>query len=474
MPNYGYLINKALEEGMAKHKNMVLLGEDIRMPYGGAFKITYNLSTKYPDRVLNMPISEAGIVGFATGLAIRGYLPVVEIMFGDFLTLCFDQIYNHAAKFEWMYGVKVPVIIRTPMGGYRGYGPTHSQSLEKHFLGIPDLDVFALNETVDPKEFYLDLFENIERPTLVIENKSLYSRKLSEMPSVENPKVSIYCYGGMVSLAKDAVEKSGVDCEILAPTKLSPPDFIAPKTGNYICVEEGFPFFSWQSEVILANRFGEVNRIGYPGWIPCAKDQEARCLPGIENILHAINELSGQKKQYDVLLYGNGGHAGSILDIIGHDGVRIITGDEWENYNHGDIILAVGSIKKPSKRSELFNKFKAQGFSFPNVIHSKAHIEGSATLGEGVQVFANAVISSSAKIGDNCIINTGAIVSHDCKLGNNVHLAPGAILAGGVEIGNDTLVGMGVTVYAGVKIGSSCTIMNGKNITEDVPNNTVK
>ena len=101
---------------------------------------------------LTTPISEAGIVGVATGLALRGLRPVVEIMFGDFMTLAADQVINHLAKFRYMYNdqVRVPVVIRTPMGGRRGYGPTHSQTLEKLFLGVPGLSVLAPCALGDP------------------------------------------------------------------------------------------------------------------------------------------------------------------------------------------------------------------------------------------------------------------------------------------------------------------------------------
>ena len=109
---------------MKDDDSVFVLGEDILDPYGGAFKVTKGLSTVFPDRVLTTPISEAAITGFSTGLAIRGYKPILEIMFGDFITLCTDQIINGASKFKWMYGDKfsVPLVIRTPMGGRRGYG----------------------------------------------------------------------------------------------------------------------------------------------------------------------------------------------------------------------------------------------------------------------------------------------------------------------------------------------------------------
>ncbi len=115
-------INRALGDWLAEDLCTLLLGEDVRSPYGGAFKATRGLSDAHPDRVLNTPISEAGIVGIANGLALGGRRPIVEIMFGDFLALCFDQLLNHAAKFHGMYNGRVSsaIVVRTPMGGGRG------------------------------------------------------------------------------------------------------------------------------------------------------------------------------------------------------------------------------------------------------------------------------------------------------------------------------------------------------------------
>ena len=105
-------------------------------------------------------------------------------MFGDFMTLCTDQWINHAAKFRFMYydKVKVPVILRTPMGGKRGYAATHSQSIEKHFVGLPDTQVLCLNHRYSPTLLYKKLFETVDRPTLVIENKILYGQNVSPEP----------------------------------------------------------------------------------------------------------------------------------------------------------------------------------------------------------------------------------------------------------------------------------------------------
>ena len=114
--NYLESIRSALRHSLAKDERVILLGEDIRDPYGGAFRVTKGLSTEFPTRVINTPLSEPSIAGVATGMALRGLRPVSEIMFGDFLALCADQFINHASKFKWMYNnsVTVPLVIRIP------------------------------------------------------------------------------------------------------------------------------------------------------------------------------------------------------------------------------------------------------------------------------------------------------------------------------------------------------------------------
>ncbi len=147
-------LTSGLQRALNDDPRVVLLGEDILDPYGGAFKVTRGLSSAFPLRVLTTPVSEAGMTGLAAGMALRGLRPVVEIMFGDFSTLAVDSLVNTAAKLRWMYNeqVSVPLVLRTPMGGRRGYGPTHSQSIEKLFLGIPGLKVVAASHFGDPGE----------------------------------------------------------------------------------------------------------------------------------------------------------------------------------------------------------------------------------------------------------------------------------------------------------------------------------
>src|SRR5260370_40704384 len=131
-----------MRELLAGWERVVLVGEDRDGPYGGAFKVTQKLSTDFKSQVISSPISEAAIVGSAIGPALSGYRPVVEIMFADFVTLAADQIYNHAAKFPGVFPwLRIPMVIRTPAGGRRGYGPTHSQSPEHWVTGVAGLTV---------------------------------------------------------------------------------------------------------------------------------------------------------------------------------------------------------------------------------------------------------------------------------------------------------------------------------------------
>ena len=146
--------------------------------------MTRGLSTDFPERVRTTPISEGAIAGISAGLALAGYRPIAEIMFGDFLTLCFDQVVNHIAKYEAMYDGQAtcPVIFRTPSGGGRGYGPTHSQSLEKHFLGVPHLRVVAASLRPRSRARLRRAARPATSPVLYIEHKLLYPLHAARTP----------------------------------------------------------------------------------------------------------------------------------------------------------------------------------------------------------------------------------------------------------------------------------------------------
>ncbi|HTV47057.1 MAG TPA: thiamine pyrophosphate-dependent enzyme [Phycisphaerae bacterium] len=321
-------IREALRRNMARDSRIILVGEDIESPYGGAFKATKGLSDEFPGRVRNTPISEAIVVGLGNGLALNGMIPVCEIMFGDFLMLAADQIVNSASKFRYMYNnkVRVPFILRTPMGGKRGYGPTHSQSLEKHFLGLPDVCVLALHHRLDPGIIYDELFREIAGPVLVIENKLMYSWRITSeppegfvienssdpfpttrlRPATKNVDLTVVCYGGMLPEVEAAViqafERYEIACELVVPTQLYPLDirpFVASvsRTARLLVVEEGLGFAAFGAELVArltevdCGLLSKIRRLASPEHpIPSSGPLEKSLLPNPDNILQAIAE----------------------------------------------------------------------------------------------------------------------------------------------------------------------------------------
>ena len=309
----------------------VVLGEDILDPYGGAFKVMQGLSTRFPDRVLTTPICEASIVGMSVGMALRGLHPIAEIMFGDFVTLAADQIVNHAAKYPAMYNgqVSVPLVIRTPMGGGRGYGPTHSQSLERLFFGIPHLKLVAASHAHDADTLLQQAVADPE-PVIFVENKLLYPLRLErgnatitreEAPDShgypvvtlrnygagESPDVTVIAYGGMSRLLVPLLERlADEEIRLLAclPACISPLDAAplvaaARQSGRVLVVEESPVAFGWGAEVaaqisaLAGDRLlAPVARLGAaPMVIPAAKALEDTVLPSTASIEAAIFEL---------------------------------------------------------------------------------------------------------------------------------------------------------------------------------------
>lgn len=231
-------INEDLHSIMDEDDKVILLGEDICDPYGGAFKATKGLSTRFGDRVIATPISESLICGLIIGLAIEKMHPIGEIMFGDFLSLCFSQLLDNAAKYRKMFNNQLhyPFVLRTPMGGGRGYGATHSQSIEKYFTPLDGIQVIAINEIWDG--LFKKCFSFKENPIILIENKLLYGKcgvKTSDLNkrgfnvqsnplyfpthylSFENntiDKITFIAYGLNVSYLIEIIEELYIETEI--------------------------------------------------------------------------------------------------------------------------------------------------------------------------------------------------------------------------------------------------------------------
>ena len=278
-------LNQALHRAFAENPAFMLLGEDILDPYGGAFKASRGLSSAYPHRVFTTPISEAAIVGIAAGLSLRGFRPIVEIMFGDFISLAFDQILNGISKFRSMYNGQVtcPITIRTPMGGRRSYGPTHSQTLDKFLLGVPNMLLIAPSEFHDFEAVFLAALHD-DSPKVIIENKSMYSRpvrycgaaRMGDFHAAYSPgpypvcrlaiggferaEVTILAYGGMADLAVKAAQllfmQEEITAEVVIPSRIAPvqADFLAgplSRSGRLIIVEENTASCGYAAEAGL-------------------------------------------------------------------------------------------------------------------------------------------------------------------------------------------------------------------------------
>ena len=328
MPTILESINTALHTALENDPRVYVLGEDILDPYGGAFKITRGLSTRFPERVLTTPISEAAILGICNGMALRGLRPVAEVMFGDFVTLMADQLINHAAKFRWMYNdqVRVPFVLRLPMGGRRGYGPTHSQSLEKHFLGVPGLIVVAPNSLGNSSELLLAAIAD-DAPVLFVEHKLLYTRSQLVVADLTDWKVetdgtsfpyhilrnaenlpaqlTIATYGYNFELAREAARQLMYDyeifCEIVLFSQLNPfaldPLFDSlRRTRRLLTLEEGVQTLGWGAEVVARSAEhvagSQVRRLGALDLpIANAKSLEDAILPSTPGIIQTVLEM---------------------------------------------------------------------------------------------------------------------------------------------------------------------------------------
>ncbi|MBN1186769.1 MAG: hypothetical protein JXB49_31110 [Bacteroidales bacterium] len=317
------LMNQFFDNAL-KNKEVVFIGEDVKSPYGGAFKVAKNLSFNFPQQVLTTPISEGAITGIANGLALAGFKPFVEIMFGDFVTLAFDQIVNHASKIHHMYNKKVscPMVLRTPMGGGRGYGPTHSQSLERFLLGIDNVKLLAINTFINPEIIFNNVLKE-KHPTIIIENKTDYGKYIGPpqitnykfianneeyptvkaLPVLSQPNLTIVTYGGVAHHVINSIEKLFLEyefkAEVIILTKLHPIDYLdivssVETTRKLVTVEEGSIDGGIGSEII-SNVVSKIPyyvstlRIGsLPIPIPSAKSLEEQVLPTSNSIVNSI------------------------------------------------------------------------------------------------------------------------------------------------------------------------------------------
>ena len=264
-------INEALDQEMARDPSVIMMGEDIvggaggegeRDAWGGVLGVTKGLYAKHGDRLLDTPLSESAYVGAAIGAACCGLRPVAELMFVDFMGVCFDQIYNQAAKFRYMFGGKAetPVVIRAMCGaGFRA-AAQHSQMLTPLFTHIPGLKVVCASTPYDTKGLLVQAIRDND-PVIFLEHKNLYGFE-GEVPEAlytipfgeanvvrDGNGATLVSYGLMVHRALDAaalLAKEGVECEVIDLRTLSPIDIdtvleSVAKTGHLVCVDEANP-----------------------------------------------------------------------------------------------------------------------------------------------------------------------------------------------------------------------------------------
>jgi 2-oxoisovalerate dehydrogenase E1 component beta subunit len=250
-------INEALAEEMRRDPNVLLLGEDIGGDFGGAFKVTKGLAAEFgPKRVLNTPLAELGFTGMATGMALMGLRPVVEMQFADFISSAFDSIVQFAATTHYRWGGAVPIVIRAPSDGGLRSGPFHSQNPEAWFIHTPGLKVVAPATPADAKGLLIAAIRD-NNPVVYFESKPLYRSLKGHVPEGEHvvpigvanlarsgDDLAIITYGAMLHQALAAAERlagEGVACDVLDLRTLKPLDeeaivTSARKTGKVLIV----------------------------------------------------------------------------------------------------------------------------------------------------------------------------------------------------------------------------------------------
>ena len=263
-------VNEALAEELRRDPMVFVVGEDVAEA-GTPFKVLSGLVEEFgPERVLDTPISEAGITGLGLGAAMTGMRPVVDIMFGDFVTLVMDQLANQAAKVHYMSGgnLRAPLTVRTTLGATRRSAAQHSQSLHAWLAHVPGLKVAVPATPYDAKGLLKTAIRD-DNPVVVFEDKMMYSTKGlvpneeytlplgSAEVTREGEDVTLVATSSMVYVALDAaaeLERAGISAEVVDPRTLVPLDRATivgsvQKTGRAIVVDEGHRSYGASAEL---------------------------------------------------------------------------------------------------------------------------------------------------------------------------------------------------------------------------------
>jgi pyruvate dehydrogenase E1 component beta subunit len=322
-------INEALAQEMERDSRVIIMGEDVSGgtgapgesdAWGGPLGVTKGLSKRFPDQVLDTPISESGFIGAAIGAAASGLRPVAELMFVDFMGVCFDQIFNQAAKFRYMFGGKAttPVVIRCMIGGGFRAAAQHSQILYNVFTHIPGLKCAVPSSPYEAKGLLIQAIRD-DDPVMFFEHKMLYDIE-EDVPEEayaipfgeanvlrDGKDVTVVALGRMVMLANQAADtlaREGISCEVIDPRTTSPLDKdtileSVENTGRLVVVDEAHPRCSMATDIaalVAQEAFdaleAPVQMVTAPHTpVPFSPALEDLYLPNADKIVAAVHKI---------------------------------------------------------------------------------------------------------------------------------------------------------------------------------------
>ena len=324
-------LNEAIVSEMRRDERVIIMGEDVagglgapgeQDAWGGSMGVTKGLMPEFGrERVLDTPITESAYIGAAAGAAATGLRPIAELMFVDFMGVCFDQIFNQAAKFRYMFGGRAvtPLVIRTMYGAGLGAASQHSQCLYPVFTHIPGLKVALPSSPYEAKGLLIQAIRD-DDPVIFFEHKAMYDDE-EEVPDEaytipfgeanltrEGDDVTIVAFGRMVQYANqvaDKLEKEGISCTVVDPRTTSPLDEdtiieMAEETGRIVIVDEASPRCNMATDVsalICQSAFkalqAPIKLVTPPHTpVPFAPDLEKLYIPSPEKIEAAVREVA--------------------------------------------------------------------------------------------------------------------------------------------------------------------------------------
>jgi 2-oxoisovalerate dehydrogenase E1 component beta subunit len=313
---YLQAISAALRDELRADERVLMMGEDIGV-FGGAFKITDGFIDEFgPDRVMDTPLAESGIIGTAIGAAVVGMRPVCEMQFADFISCGFDQLVNVAGKMHYRQGLAVPITVRLPSGGGFSGGPFHSQNPEAWFMHSPGIKVVAPSTAEDAKGLLHAAIRD-PNPVCFMEHKHLYRRIKGDVPDgvFETPMKArvarpgedlvVIAYGAMVHTALEATDDlEGASIEVLDLRSLVPLDSDAildsvRRCSKVVIVDEANQMCAAGAQVaaLIAEKGfedldGPVVRVATPDVpIPFSPPLEQAVLPSVERVKEACRDL---------------------------------------------------------------------------------------------------------------------------------------------------------------------------------------